>query len=238
MKKPIDMESAKVKKDLVEFFHEKFSDKSKKEIAEEIEESLNENGRYSSYGTCYSVTVDGEEFNLVPSFDTFNAIAINYVEDMLENEPETFNQDFISQHLYITDTDSRIIASEETDAYINDMSDREIASAYYDKHGEHQYLDVDDEDEDFGSLDYEYMRVSLEEDFYEDIKKRLDDPLEYFVNDLGAYSVEDLLKSNFINIDVEAAAKEAVQVDGEAHFLSHYDGNYEETNLGIIVMKE
>lgn len=239
-KKQVEIDSKEGKADLAKFFHEKFPSLTKKEIKEQIEESLNDNGRYSSFGACFSVTVDGEEFNVIPSFDDFHDIAIDYVTQMLEDEPESFNQDFLQNHTYITNTDMRIIAGEEAEAYTGDMSDRDIADEYERKNGELIYeVEPDEEEDEEGELDYDKMREELYDSHYDYVYNALErDPKGYFVDDLGAYTDEEYFKASFVNIDIESAAKEAVQVDGEAHFLSHYDGNYEETGLGFIVMKE
>jgi hypothetical protein len=324
VKKDIDMESAKVKKDLVEFFKKEFSEKSKKEIAEEIEESLNDNGRYSSYGNCYSVTVDGEEFNLIPSFDEFHQIAIDSVTQQLEDEPESFNQDWLQHHTYITDTDKRLIAGEEAEAYTSNLDEDEVLEKYEEEVGEvlyeggadeKMYIDdysvcydigskeidddatkiaaewhggqftehyklsssgrIDDKDDliyeieknieavkkspdsydegeqerleafldwaenniEVAEPDYDKMREALYDNHYDYVYNELEkDPMNYFVNEIGAYTEEDYLKASFVSIDIESAAEAAVQEDGEAHSL--HIGNYEETGLGIIVMKE
>jgi len=221
-----DWNSKKVYKDLLSFFEGKFPQKDISEIKEEIEESLTTSGaRYDA-----SVTVDGEEFNLIEDSDKFHDTAIEYVTQMIDDEPENFNQSFIQNHIYITDTDKSIIAGEEADAYYDDMKDREIEREYERKNGEI----IGEEDEP----DYDAMREELKSDYSDNIEKELDDPIGYFVDQQGIYTLEELLKSSFIRIDTEEAAEAAVNEDGEAHFLSHYDGNYEETNGGIIVMKE
>jgi hypothetical protein len=221
-----DWNSKKVYKDLLSFFEGKFPQKDISEIKEEIEESLTTSGaRYDA-----SVTIDGEEFNLIEDSDKFHDTAIEYVTQMIDDEPENFNQSFIQNHIYITDTDKSIIAGEEADAYYDDMKDREIEREYERKNGEI----IGEEDEP----DYDAMREELKSDYSDNIEKELDDPIGYFVDQQGIYTLEELLKSSFIRIDTEDAAAAAVSEDGEAHFLSHYDGNYEETNGGIIVMKE
>lgn len=235
MKKKIEIDSKEGKADLVNFFQEKFPDLTKKEIKDQIDESLNDSGRYSSYGPCYSVTVDGEEFNLIPDFDTFHDIAIDYVTEQLENEPELFNQDWLQGYTYITDTDKRLLAGEEAEAYTGDMSDRDITNEFKRNNDELIYINDDEE----GELDFDTMREEIYDSRYDYVYSRLDrDPMDYFVNELGAYTEEEYLKTSFVNINVEEAAADAVHEDGEAHFLSHYDGNYEETSGGIIVMKE
>ena len=112
---------------------------------------------------------------------------------MLEDEPELFNQDFIKEHLFMTDTDRRIVAGEEAD------------NAY----------DGQEEDDDYDDL---------VEAKYDEVYEALADPIKYFVDDSGMYTVEELIKASFISIDEEAAAKAAVSVDGAGHFLNTYDG--------------
>jgi hypothetical protein len=238
MKKEIEIDSKEGKKDLLDFFQKKFPSLSKKEIKDQIEESLDDNGRYSSYGTCYKVEVDGEEFNLIPSFDTFHDIAIDYVTQMLEDEPELFTQSWLESHLYITDTDKRLIAGDEAEAYIGNMTEKEIADEYENKHGELLITLYESDDGEEEQLDARKMREELYDAYYDYVYGELErDAVGYFTDNLG-YPIEDLMKNNLFSIDIGAAAEDAVQTDGEAHFLSHYDGNYEETNGGIIVMKE
>lgn len=234
-----DWHSKKVLNDLLHFFEQKHPDKDVSEIKEEIEESLNENGRYSSFGNCASVTVDGTEYNLIPSHDEFHEIAIDYVKEMLEDEPELFTQSWLEQHLTMSETDMRIIAGDEAEAYTGDLSDREVAKEYENKYDELLYeVEPDEEEDEDGELDYDKMREKLYDDHYDYIYGRLeDDAVGYFTDELG-YSIEDLMKNNLFSIDIDEAAEDAVSTDGEAHFLSHYDGNYEETKDGIIVMRE
>ena len=66
----------------------------------------------------------------------------------------------------------------------------------------------------------------------------MENPIEYFVNEQGIYSVEDLMKQFWININIDEAAKDAIKVDGWAHFLSRYDGEYETTENGIVYFRD
>ena len=235
-----DWFSKKTKLDLLHFFEEKHPDKDVSEIKEEIEESLNENGRYSSFGNCASVTVDGTEYNLIPSHDEFHEIAIDYVAQMLEDEPELFTQSWLEQHLYITDTDKRLIAGDEAEAYTSNMNDREVSFLYEGEMGELLYrVEPNEEEGEDGVPDYDKMRETIYDLRYDYVYDSLqDDPMDFFVYDLGTYTKEEYLKADFVRINIAEAAEDAVQEDGEAHFLSHYDGNYEETKDGIIVMRE
>jgi hypothetical protein len=311
--------------DLAKFFHDKFPDKSIKEIGKEISDSIDENGRYSSYGNCAKVEVDGEEFNLVSSFDEFHRIALEYVTQQLQDEPELFNQDWLQNHTYITDTDKRLIAGDEAEAYTGNLDEDEIKEKYeeeygevlydgndehiligsytfsYDVNGKEKYEEADkiaaewhggqftelyklsssgmiDSKEDLeyeiekclkdvkkspqnydkgeeerleaflswandevqeSEPDHDKMKEQIYDGHYDYVYEQLEkDPMNYFVHEIGAYTEEEYLKASFVSIDIEAAAEDALSTDGEAHFLSHYDGNYEETSGGIIVMKE
>ena len=53
--------------------------------------------------------------------------AVDYVESMLEDEPETFSQDWLEGFIYMTDTDRRIIADEEATDYAYEQLDEDEA---------------------------------------------------------------------------------------------------------------
>jgi len=76
-------------------------------------------------------------------------------------------------------------------------------------------------------------REELSSSKAEEIESELDDPVQYFVEDQGAFSIEDLMKASFISIDTDAAAKEAVWTDGVAHFLAGYDGRKVDGNRSV-----
>jgi hypothetical protein len=66
---------------------------------------------------------------------------------------------------------------------------------------------------DFESEDEEEEYVDMTEE------QILNDPVGYFVDEQGMYSLEDLAKQNFISIDYDAAAKSAVDMDGMENYL-------------------
>lgn len=177
----------------------------------EIRDSFDFGGRYGSWvpREAGSFVANGIEYNWVSNYETFKNLAIDVVRDSLESEPELFNQDWLQEFLFISDTDKRIIASEEAEAQ-----------------AEAEEFETDEERE-------EWIEKRAEE-----IESELDDPVQYFVHDTGIYSIEDLMKQNFIMIDVERAARDAVNIDSPEHFLSLYDGSYNETKGGVIYFRE
>lgn len=229
--------------DLVKVFGE--------EAKEEIFDSLKfDSGRYQDFGDAGEFTADGTEYNIIESEDEAERIALEIVEQDLEESPEMFNQNFLKNYLEIYPTDKRIIAGEEAS---NDAEERlslldkeeyKEVFDYIDKEDEwseweDRLLDAEDEEPIKKELE-EYLRKEIEEweaEAAEVIEKRLDDPIQYFV-DTGIFSLEDLMKQNFIHINIEEAAKEAVSIDGWAHFLSHYYGNYETTENGFVYFRE
>lgn len=202
-----------VKSDLIANFGEDY--------AEEIEDSLHlDKGRYANWGEAGSVTVDGIEYNIIRDEGEAERIATELVTQDLDQEPSIFNQDWLQSFVYITDTDKRMMASEEEDT-IREMVEEQAEE------------DEFESDEEKNAWIEEKVEEHLKE-----FEKDLDDPINYFVEEQGMYSVEDLMKQSWINIDINAAAEDAINVDGWSHFISHYDGNYETTNGGLVYFRE
>ncbi len=147
--------------------------------------------------------------------------AEDYVKDMLDDEPENFSQDWLQNHIYITDTDRRIIAGEDADSRLDGMSDEDIIE----EAGDFSVSDWEEEEnEKKKDKMVETSRSTLETKWYDESYEAMADPIQHFVKDQGMYNMEDLMKANFIRIDTKEAAADAVATDGVAHFLSGYDG--------------
>ncbi len=190
---------------------------------EEIAETLDlDKGRYSDWGTAGSVTIDGTEYNLIADEDEAERIALDLVKQDLDEQPEMFSQDWLSSHIEISETDKRVMASEEED-HIREQVEEEAKHKRFD-------FDTDEEREEWIEDEVDKLRNEFE--------KSLDDSIQYFVHDQGIYSVEDLMKQPWIRIDIDEAAQSAVDTDGWAHFLSTYDGNYDTTPGGLVFFQE
>lgn len=60
----------------------------------------------------------------------------------------------------------------------------------------------------------------------EEIAEKLDsNPVDYFVNERGTHSTENLLNESFIRKDIDKMAEFVVKTDGVGHTLASYDGN-------------
>lgn len=179
-------------------------------------------------------------------------VAINMAEDdvrsQLEDQPELFTQEWLKSFIYITDTDRRMIADEEATARMEGMGEDEIIeqAELQDEFNEitEKMSELESRDKE-GTPKYQALErakdelvakatEALQEKYYDEIYEALEDPVQYFVHDLGIYNETDLLKQNFISINTDEAAEDAVSTDGWEHFLSAYDGDYEETNEGVV----
>ena len=187
------------------------------EFREEIENTYKYN---TTLGNRGSFEKDGEEYVFIESEEIAEGIAIDQVEEDLEEDPGMFTQSWLQDFIYIYDIDKRIMCNEEEDFIRESVTED---------------LNIEDfgSEEDYNNAIEEAVKTRLDE--YE---TSLDDPIEYFVDEQGIYSVEDLMKQSWINIDINKASEDAVNMDGWAHFLSRYDGEYETTKNGIVYFKD
>jgi len=228
----MEWEREKVKKELIDEFGKEFED--------EIEETLSlDEGRYADWGDAGSVTIDGIEYNIIADEDEAERIAIDLVKQELE-EPETFNLEWLKDFVYITDTDKGIFIAEEESTIRSDVED-EAEEKFEDKYEELEEIEDEEEraeaEKDLDKEKNEWIEEKVQERL-EYFESQLDDPVGYFVDEAGIYTIEELLKQPWIRIDIEKAAEEAVSTDGWAHFLSLYDGNYHTTKNGLVYFRE
>ena len=187
------------------------------EFREEIENTYKYN---TTLGNRGNFEKDGEEYVFIESEEIAEGIAIDQVEEDLEEDPGMFTQSWLQDFIYIYDIDKRIMCNEEEDFIRESVTED---------------LNIEDfgSEEDYNNEIEEAVKTRLDE--YE---TSLDDPIEYFVDEQGIYSVEDLMKQNWINIKIDEAAEDAVRTDGWAHFLSRYDGEHKTTENGIVYFRD
>lgn len=117
-------------------------------------------------------------------------------------------------YLTVSEMDARLIGNEEGDSRVKDMSDDEVVK------------EADIEDEYEAAAEGEQKDAVLEK-ARDAVRGKVSDEIEdainkdavgYFVDDTGMYSIEDLMKQNFVSIDYEKYARDA-QMNGDITFV-------------------
>jgi len=78
----------------------------------------------------FDVSVGSKTWRVFEDEDAAEAVALERVTDMLNNEPEMFTQSWLQNYMTMSDTDRRILAGEESDNRYSDMGDSELEEAY------------------------------------------------------------------------------------------------------------
>lgn len=147
-----------------------------------------------------------------------NNVELEIVNNWVENtndDPSSFSDAFISyfdskedyarhlveegvmtpdsDHMFVTDTDKRIVASEQRDHVISDPE------SFIDPEYEDGELTEDSEEELENIADAEYKR------WYDGLE---DDPVYFLTEEEGIYSEEDLKNVSFLNVDYERMVRD------------------------------
>lgn len=185
--------------------------------------------------------------------------AVEYVQEMLDDDPSMFSQDFLKQHVFVSPTDIRIIAGEEAENYIENIREDDEGMRLLEEAGMDRKYDalqskvdqlrVQQEAEmdpkkaeryqgQINKLDdaqqtlVEKAAEKLHDDLYNRTKKQLkDDPMAW-AEELGYDFGRN--RPAWLNIDTRKAAQDAVDTDGVAHFLDGYDGEEVELDSGAV----
>lgn len=176
-------------------------------------------------GTVYRVSLGREEYVVVQDDDQMRELAVAVVKQDLESEPEIFERSFLEQHIDM-DRLRRELEPDELNSRIDDLSyeadrDPDRFWADYEREG----FDAPEEDEDGERPAPD--QTQIEELAEAQVEDRLRDPMQYLEDLYGDEATPKAMEIAGLNID--AAAEDAVDTDGAAHFLARYDGNYYET---------
>jgi len=176
---------------------------------------------------------DGQEWLIFESFEQAEREVKQRLVDDVESEPELFGEDLLGQFVTISETDKNIIAREDADSQVEDRDIDELKDEA--KRFDISFEDPEDKlDEDDPEFDEKLekandilatqLREEVSDKIAEEILPQLDDPIQFFVEDQGTFSKEDLLKANFIQTDADALAQFVIDSDGVAPTLASYDG--------------
>lgn len=162
--------------------------------------------------------------------DAAVAVAKARVEHDIDDEPETFNQEFLQRYINTNRLRNVLQPDEENqmrEQYDSDWNDIEVK-----RDG---LIGLDKLDEtDFQDEDGEWLEITPElekkiDDAYElfisdTIDDRLEDPVRYVIEMFGrAEGLKFAMEHG--GIDSSTAAEAAVSADGWQHYLAPYDGN-------------
>lgn len=190
----------------------------------------------ASFGEeALQVRLGQKEYTVVEDEETAERLALAVVTQDLEQEPELFNPDFLARHIDMKKLEEWVYEAAMEDDYAYDLARRnpeffwEIAEQW----------DVEDlpEPDEYGNrpdhVDQRYIDA-LQEAI---ARNKAKDPMGFFED---IYGRRDAIKYAIeaAGIDIEAAAEEAVSVDGWQHFLARYDGKSHETKSGFVYWRE
>lgn len=201
---------------------EKWIEKALTDLREEVD---NKDLEYQDgYSSEYFIATDGnEEYMVFESESEAEDYAIQRVREDLEENPEYFNQDWLSN--YIDGNDFfQDVYDEWNNGYANDIQS-ERGSTY-----ENRLIDEMVEwdimsEEEAESDDAEEIAEDRIDDFVSALTyDQMDNGgFDYYVDNFGqAEAMKVVLDNRLINID--DASEGAVSEDGIAHFIASYDG--------------
>ena len=190
----------------------------------------------------WEVKIGNEEYMVFADSDKAEQYAIEQVKEDLENEPGMFNQDWLSHHTSLSETDRNILANEGADRIVDDSDDNELLKEsgldeeWDELDARETELTLKEENiaEEEAELEkiseqkdklVEDAKESVRESYHDETYDALADPFDWYVNQQGFGNAKDFFNAFPNAIDVDEAAQDAIDTDGVAHFLARYDGD-------------
>ena len=153
-------------------------------------------------------TIEQAQEAFAGKFESESDWAYQYWEDT--GGPST---DDVEHYATVSDTDARLIAQEDADMRVEDMSEDEILEEA-EKTDEHEAAESEADKEKILEQAKEALREKYSSEEEAEIKK---DPVGYFVDQQGIYSLEEFAKAPFVSIDYEKFVRDA-QMNGDVSF--------------------
>lgn len=143
----------------------------------------------------------------------------DWAQEFLD-QTEGLNKDNAGSYLFVDDVTAGIIGQEDADSRVEDMSDSEVVR----EAGLEDEFEAAEDDEEKADQVIEDAREAVRSKIADEVESAIKkDAVGYFVDELGAYSIEDLMKASFISIDYDAYARDA-EMSGDVSFVRH-DGD-------------
>lgn len=173
------------------------------------------------------VFANNEEWVIYKSPEEVDKDIKSILEPRLRKFPEMFDQQWLDNFRIIKMSDeNRIIKSDEEAHRIVDHAGR---------------LELFGIAKSFGvpvekSSDESELRRNVLEGVKKELKHQLQDPVQYYVELEGRYTESQLAKMPWVQtkINYDDAIKDAIDMDGRAHFLSTVDGR--EVHVGDMLL--
>jgi hypothetical protein len=190
--------------------------------------------------THFTVKAD-HTYQVFKDEDTASEYALGLVKNDLQNEPEIFAQSWLEGFI-----DKEKLTDAIGDPYEN-WEEEEVGNLDYEellsKLVDEGYIDFDDTvffKKDGNARAENPGRAKkleqLKEKYVEEKKPQPPDPFEYLEEIYGKDEAgKEALK--LAPIDIDKAAKDAIQTDGWQHFISSYDGNYYDLGSGAVYVR-
>jgi hypothetical protein len=197
--------------------------------SDEVEVDDNTQG-LSRAGNVKGVKIGDTHVIVFPDEAEAERIAVELVDNDLRNEPENFNQEWLS--FYIDEDNLRDQLMSDAVSMNEDSASEEARDPEeFWKRAERFGMAVPDdtETEPDGDQITEFAEKMAEQ--------QLEDPVEYLKD---IYPKEELMKEaiRIAGINYAEAAQAAINEDGWVHFMSSYDGESHETANGLVYFQD
>lgn len=234
-------------------------EQARRELEEELDCEIKKVKQMRDFGVQYANmesrgrASNGEsEWMVFKSFKDAEKYALAYVESMIEDEPGMFTPKWLQNYIMVRPGDIKIIADEEADSVIGDMDDEDtLEQAGMLDEWEEIEERIDELNQELDDADFKEQKAirekivrleAAQEELVQSAGEQLyNEHVEYTTdrlkNELFDY-LDDLgydLSSGFpdwVTVDAAKAAKDAIRMDGVAHFLDGYDGDAVELDSG------
>lgn len=119
----------------------------------------------------------------------------------------------LSSYAFLTEVDAHLVAMDEADSILDSLDDEEVIE----KTGkEEEYEGASEAKQHLLII---LAREELSEQITNEVERKIkDDPVGYFVDEQGIYTLADFMKCNFVSIDYERIARDE-ELNGAVSFI-------------------